>query len=130
MPSQNLEQIRARNALQFASSTTVSGKEGGEVIKKIPALITNHGLLATAAYSFTEKEGWQKVFDAIAAHLSDKDIGIFPPSVKNREEMMKFLTDPGCTSDILKRATAEAMAWLCYARRFVKKGENKDNREK
>jgi hypothetical protein len=118
---QNLEQIRARNVLAFAKSGTISGKEGGEVIKKIPPLILNHGLLATAAYSFTEKEGWQKVFDAIARHLADKDIAIVPRSVTNRQTLMDHLTKEETTSETLKLATAESMAWLQYARRFVKK---------
>jgi CRISPR/Cas system CMR-associated protein Cmr5 small subunit len=118
---QNLEQIRARNVLAFALSGRISGKKGGEVIKKIPPLILNHGLLATAAYSFTEKEGWQKVFDAIAQHLADKDIAIVPESVKDRQSLMDFLTQKETTSETLKLATAEAMAWLQYARRFVEK---------
>ena len=118
---QNLEQIRARNVLAFSKSGTISGKEGGEVMKKIPPLILNHGLLATAAYSFTEKEGWQKVFDAIARHLADKDIAIVPSSVTNRQTLMDFLTKSETTSETLKLATAECMAWLQYARRFVKK---------
>ncbi len=118
---QNLEQIRARNVLTFAKSGAITGNEGGEVIKKIPPLILNHGLLATAAYSFTEKVGWQKVFDAIAAHLADKDIAIVPASVKNRQSLMDFLTANSTTSEILKLATTESMAWLQYARRFVKK---------
>jgi CRISPR/Cas system CMR-associated protein Cmr5 small subunit len=118
---QNLEQIRARNALAFAKSCKISGKKGGEVIKKIPPLILNHGLLATAAYSFTENEGWQKVFDAIAQHLADKAIAIVPESVKDRQSLMDFLTKKETTSETLKLATAEAMAWLQYARRFVEK---------
>ncbi len=118
---QNLEQIRARNALNFANQGAVSGDKGGEVIKKIAPLIQNHGLLATTAYSFTEKEGWQRVLDAIAQHLADKDIGILPGEVKDRQALMKFLTQPATTSETLKLATAEAMAWLTYARRFVKK---------
>lgn len=120
---QNLEQIRARNVLNFSKTGAVSGDKGGEVIKKIPPLILNHGLLATAAYSFTEKEGWQKVFDAIAVHLADKDIGVVPETVKDRQTLMGFLTSKDTTSESLKLATAEAMAWLQYARRFVTKGD-------
>ena len=116
---QNLEQVRARNALTLGP---VSGDKGGEIIKKVAPLILNHGLLATTAYSFTEKEGWQKVFDAIARHLADMDIAIVPETVKNRQELMEFLTRKDTSSETLKLATAEAMAWLTYARRFVKKG--------
>lgn len=116
----NLEQIRAKNALEFSKTGTVSGDKGGEVIKKIPPLIINHGLLAAAAYSYSEKEGWQKVFDAIAKHLADIEIGIIPENKNSREKMMEYLSAEA-NSELLKAATIEAMAWLAYARRFVKK---------
>ena len=120
---QNLEQIRARNALAFSDShgEQVKGAQGGEVIKKIAPLIQNHGLLATAAYSFTEKTGWQVTFDAIARHLADPDVAVAPAKVKDRQTLMDFLTSKEATSETLKLATSEAMAWLTYARRFVKK---------
>ena len=119
---QNLEQVRARNALAFANTGGVSGKQGGEVIKKVSPLIMNHGMLATAAYSYSENnEGWRKVFDAIALHLADKDIAIVSDTVKDRQSLMAFLTETGTTSETLKLATTETMAWLTYARRFVKK---------
>ena len=117
----NLEQIRARNALSLAESGAVSGKEGGEVIKKIPPLIMNHGLLATAAFAFDEKNrGFKKVFDAIAAHLADPEIGVLPEDKGDLSKMMGFLTDDA-DSVVLRNATNETMAWLSYARRFVKK---------
>jgi hypothetical protein len=119
---QNLEQVRARNALAFANKGLVSGEKGGEVIKKISPLIQNHGLLATAAYSFSEKEGWKKVFDAIAQHLADNEIAIVKSGCTTREHLMNFLTSTEASSETLKLATAETMAWLTYARRFVKKG--------
>lgn len=120
---QNLEQIRARNAFQFGNNNSVSGKEGGEIIKKVPPLIMNHGLLATAAFSFSEKgEGWAKIFDAIANHLTDPDISILPADVvKDRKSMLDYLTSKEATSETLKLATNETMAWLQFARRFVSK---------
>jgi len=122
---QNLEQLRARNALAFANrhGEQIRGPQGGEVIKKLPPLILNHGLLATAAYSFSEdKVGWQLTFDAIAAHLADADVAVLPgDKVKDRQSMMEYLTGKATTSEVLKHATAETMAWLTYARRFVKK---------
>ncbi len=122
----NLEQIRARNAFAFAKSSgaEVTGPNGGEVIKKLPPHILNHGLLATAAYSFTEKRGWQITFDAIARHLADREVGIVPhEKVTDRASLMEYLTSKNTTSEILKLATSECMAWLQYARRFVKKEE-------
>jgi CRISPR/Cas system CMR-associated protein Cmr5 small subunit len=124
---QNLEQVRARNVISFANSGTISGEKGGEVIKKIPPLVMNYGLLATAAYSFEDKKGdWQKVFDAIALHLTDPQINIVPAEkVKDRATLLDFLTSKETTSETLKLATAETMAWLQYARRFVKKDDKK-----
>ena len=47
---QNLNQIRARNVLEFANSAPVRGRNGGEVIKKIPPVIMNNGIMAALAY--------------------------------------------------------------------------------
>lgn len=122
---QNHEQIRARNAHAFAKSGPVSGKQGGEVIKKISPLIMNHGMLATAAYSYSDNSGdWRKVFDAIAKHLADPDIDILPAGSDNRDKLMECLTAKDATSELLKRATAETMAWLNFARRFVRKDDS------
>ncbi|HHU15978.1 MAG: type III-B CRISPR module-associated protein Cmr5 [Kiritimatiellae bacterium] len=120
---QNLEQIRARHALKFANEygAEVTGVQGGEVIKKIPPIIMNHGLLATMAYSFSEKKGWELVFDAIAQHLSSPAIAIVPASVNDRSKLIEHLTSEATDSETLKRATSETMAWLEYARRFVKR---------
>ena len=123
---QNLEQIRARNALlcDEDDGKLIVGPKGGDVIKNMPSLILNHGLLATAAYAFTEKEGWQKVFDHVAKHLADGDIAIVPDSVDSHRDLMDFLTKPGTTSETLKLATAETLAWLSFARRFIRKNSD------
>jgi hypothetical protein len=121
---QNFEQIRARHVLAFAQNhgARVAGDQGGEVIKKISPIIMNHGLLAAMAYSFTEREGWQLVFDAIARHLSSPEVAIVPASAVDREKLIGHLTQENTTSETLKRATDETMAWMEYARRFVKRG--------
>jgi CRISPR/Cas system CMR-associated protein Cmr5 small subunit len=118
----NLDQVRARNALRCAKEDgkSIIGPEGGNVISSVPSLILNHGLLATAAYAFTEKEGWQKLFDHIARHLADPDIEIAPTSATNHRSLIEFLTNAESTSETLKLATAETLSWLTYARRFVK----------
>ena len=119
---QNLEQIRARHVWEFSKSDNgkkVKGKDGGGVIKKIPTTIMNHGLLAALAYSFSGNEGWQLVFDAIAEHLSSKEIGIIPVGIKSLDALLDHLTDAETTSETLKLATDESMKWLEYARRFV-----------
>jgi CRISPR/Cas system CMR-associated protein Cmr5 small subunit len=115
----NLEQIRAKNAMNFANKGTVKGKEGGEVMKKIPPIVMNNGLLAAIAYSYDQKEGWRQVFDAVAVHLSDQDIHIvhLTQNQQNRDGLMTELMSGD--SMLLRRATAETLAWLNYARRFV-----------
>ena len=115
----NLEQIRARNALKKAD-IPVHGKQLGEVVKKIPPLIINHGLLATGADAFAD-EGRKEVFNRIAEHLSDEEVRRIPKECNNAEKLMAFRSTQA-DSHQLKLCTAEAMAWLNYARRFIKKG--------
>jgi CRISPR/Cas system CMR-associated protein Cmr5 small subunit len=119
---QNLEQIRARNALRCAEEDgeRITGPQGGDVISKVPSLILNHGLLATAAYAYTQKQGWQLLFDHIARHLADEDIRIVEAEVTGHGELMNYLTGTSASSETLKLATAETLAWLGYARRFVR----------
>jgi CRISPR/Cas system CMR-associated protein Cmr5 small subunit len=120
---QSLDQIRARNALRcdHEDGSSIKGPDGGDVIRKVPALLLNNGLLATAAYAFTQKPGWQILFNHVARHLADQDVGIVPETVQDHKALMDYLTSPTATSETLKLATAETMAWLSYARRFVKK---------
>lgn len=116
----NLEQIRARNAMA-AGQQRITGPNGGEVIKKIPPLIMNHGLLAIGAYAFDEKTGFKGAIDAIAMHLADTNIGLLPPQYPaDTKGLMDYLSNKADSSQ-LKQCTAEAMAWLNYARRFIKK---------
>ena len=116
----NLEQIRANNAMQ-AAKDKLAGPNGGEVIKKIPALIMNHGLLAVGAYAFDERTGIKGAVDAIARHLASPEIALLPAEYsKDANGLMTFLSKEA-DSNQLKLCTAETMAWLNYARRFIKK---------
>lgn len=126
----NLEQIRAKSALQFAKEVAVgnikaSGAEGGEAIKKIPPMIMANGLLATLAFSLeSRREGYASVFSAIARHLASEDINI-TPGTNSAQDLIQHLTDSD--SSTLKLATAEALEWLGYARRFVKDPKKKSS---
>jgi hypothetical protein len=117
----NREQIRARNAME-AAEKNLAGPKGGDVIKSIPPLIMNHGLLAVGAYAFDDnKAGFKGAFDALARHLADPEIALVPLKCKdNTIELLKHLV--AADSATLKLVTAEAMAWLNYARRFIRKG--------
>ncbi len=125
----NLEQVRAANALAYAKAgLDTRGKQGGNVLKKLPALIMSNGLLAAGAFAYGQKEdsGWQTCFDHIAKHLSHSEIGI-APGQDNLEKLLEFLASRA-DSQVLKLATEEALAWLSYARRFEQtNGEGGEN---
>lgn len=124
---QNLEQIRARNVLR-SGLKNIGGLNDGEVIKKIPQLVLNHGLLATMAFAHDPKKAdWGSVFDAIARHLADPDVRVVPETVTDRSSLIDHLTSKDATSEVLKLATAESMAWLQYARRFISKPAKTNN---
>lgn len=120
----NLEQIRAANAWNYANAgVKTHGAQGGEVVKKLPALIMSNGLLAAGAFAYSKgkDDGWYLCFDHLAKHLSHKEVGVVPPDKDNLEKIMTYLTTEA-DSSTLKQATDEALAWFCYAKRFVRKG--------
>jgi len=124
----NLEQIRAANALGYADAgVNTRGTEGGDVVKKLPALIMTNGLLAAVAFAYAKggDDGWYVCFNHLAQHLSDPQIAALPSSVKDLRGLLDYLTGKA-DSAALKHATDEALAWLAYARRFVKKDKSKD----
>jgi CRISPR/Cas system CMR-associated protein Cmr5 small subunit len=124
----NLEQIRAANALAYAEAgVNTRGSQGGEVVKKLPALIMSNGLLAAGAFAYAknEGEGWYVCFDHLAKHLAHVDVGVVPRDKANLKALLDYLTR-AADSGTLKQATDEALAWLCYAKRFVKKGNEEE----
>ncbi len=110
--NKNLEQIRAKNALEAALEIG-DGKIGGEVVKKIPPMIRDNGILASAAFARDKREGYETVFHAIIKHL--KFLDIMP---KNQEKLIEWLI--GVDSAKLRAVTEETMAYLNYLRRFVR----------
>ena len=117
---QNLNQIRARNVLEFANSAPVRGRNGGEVIKKIPPVIMNNGIMAALAYSLDRnQQAWRGVFDAIAVHLSSQEIAMIPADKNSAELLLDYLASEA-TSVQLRDITAESFEWLNFARRLVK----------
>jgi CRISPR/Cas system CMR-associated protein Cmr5 small subunit len=126
MPLQNLDQIRAKSALHFASRVDrgeirAAGKNGGEAMKKIPPMIMTNGLLASLAYAMENKAaGYSIIFDAIAEHLACADVSVTPREKRNAADLTDYLSQSD--SRTLKRATSEALAWLGFARRFVRSG--------
>ncbi|EKD27923.1 MAG: hypothetical protein ACD_79C00496G0006 [uncultured bacterium] len=120
----NMEQIRAQNAWNV--NENIGGKQGGEVVKKLPALIRTNGILCTIAYCIEQKgeedNGYKKIMDIIAKHLSHPEIGRCK-GINNGKELLNYLTSKD--SQTLRAVTSETQAFLNYLRRFVKKGAAK-----
>lgn len=124
----NMEQIRAGNAWRCTQGASFAGKDSGQVAKKVPALIREHGLLGTLAFALEKKgkngeyavEGFKRVLDTVAQHLSCKEIGYLPGSVKDAEDWLQYLTEKADSMQ-LREQTAEAMQYLSYFRRFAHK---------
>ncbi len=120
----NLNQIRAHNALQQKEGIA-AGQGGGDVISDFPMLILTDGLLAALAFSCqwrNQPNGPRKhpghftVARAIADHLSCAANPVFPST--SPDDLLAQLA--ALESDApLRRATAEALAFLSYLKRFV-----------
>lgn len=127
-PMQNLAQKRALNAIQAIQARkeknkntdenkTMPGKNGGEVVKKIPNLIIESGLLGALAFAIEKGEGFGEGFDAIRIHLQS----IGDPTAKHTLDIKAWFTAlAGASNEQLRMTTSEAMAYLVYLRRFVK----------
>ena len=80
----NLDQVRAASALQAAPSIKAGPGEGDPqaVAKKVPAMIIDNGLIATAAFAQDGKAGIQSVICAVEMHLKHPSIKIMPQDQK------------------------------------------------
>jgi len=108
----NLDQIRAQNALKAKSD--VQKKH----VTKLPALIVNNGLLAAAAFCDNKSDELRTAMDKVALHLADPRIGRLQ-SGKSAAALIQELTAQGVASERLRLATAEALAYLSYLKRFA-----------
>lgn len=145
----NLDQIRAASALAYAKDDgNKRGSEGGDVVRKLPALIMSNGLLATAAFAYqkehddyrkrrdqferkrkcspTEAEdkllhsGYKVCFDWLTRHMANPHLHVGVDGCESLDDLLQHLTTKA-DSQTLKLATDEALAWLTFARRFVTK---------
>lgn len=113
---QNLDQIRAARALTEARELSRSA------VNKLPAMILSNGLLATAAFVNAEGGGenradMKKALDATARHLASR--GHVSEKVDSVADMIEDLSQR--SSHELQSATAEALAFLAYLKRFAPK---------
>ena len=110
----NLEQIRAKNALEAADKYAFKGKNEGDIVKKVPTMILENGILASAAFAQEAGKGYNSVFNAIIDHL--KDMSLMPA---NKSDILQWMTSD-LNSSQLRAITSEVMAYLNYLRRFAK----------
>jgi CRISPR-associated protein Cmr5 len=119
----NLEQIRAAAALEPAKALDRSA------VNKLPAMILNNGLLATIAFCHAESSGSNRpqmasALQATARHLAGQKL-----LESETSDLIAFARDlSGRDSHHLQRATAEALAFIGYLRRFAKKN-NRPNED-
>lgn len=125
----NLEQLRAANALA-AVSKGIDPAQGGferNDVNGLPALVQSCGLLATAAFVSVRGQnarlGMWNAMDAVVRHLRDEATGPLLTKTRHGDEVneTKVLLHElaGRDSHALIRATAEALAFLSYLKRFA-----------
>ena len=127
---QNLEQIRAKNALHAAAEGPFNGKNGGQIVKKVPTMILENGILPTIAFALEKtdsgnykNEDTKKVFDHIITHLGDPQIKVLNSIVSLELFLKSMVNGEEATSLKLRKITTETMAYLSYFRRFAGKSE-------
>ncbi len=122
---QNLDQIRAKNALEAAEHPEqFKGANNGDIVKKVPPMIQQNGLLGTLAFAIDGNEGYAGIMKATIKHLESKEL--YPEIKKvisSEEESLNQFTKFLCTKDAayLQALTAEALSYLNYLRRYANK---------
>ena len=116
-----LAQQRAANALNSSHITGMGlGQDGGNALSGFPMLIKTDGALAAFAFAVErnnkkelKQRGAYLIVGAVATHL--QSIGIV--DAQNADDLVDELARGD--SALLRRATAEALAFLNYLKRFV-----------
>jgi CRISPR-associated protein Cmr5 len=118
---QTLAQQRASNALDAARIDGIGNGQGdGNALSGFPMLIKTDGLLAACAFAVERKARNERkqpgaclIVGAIAKHLQSLNI----VDVKTADDLVEELARGD--SALLRRSTAEALAFLNYLKRFV-----------
>ena len=128
---QNLEQIRAKHANAFwhpvqDQPPSARGVNHGDVISKLPSLIISNGLLPTLAFARSKGGGHEELMIAVFRFLSHDDRRLLPapPLARQGENELdtyvRLLSEGrDASSARLQLATAEALAYLGYLKRFA-----------
>jgi hypothetical protein len=117
-----LAQIRAANAIKDSAVKGMGlGQKGGNALSGFPMLIKTDGLLAAAAFAVElnpkgepKQEGARLIMTAVASHLATLRVC----KATTARDLVEELATAADASQ-LRRATAEALAFLNYLKRFV-----------
>lgn len=115
---ENLDLVRAKHAYTAATTGPFSGKNDGEVVKKLPPMIRENGLLGALAFALEGKDktrGYRDALDTICLHLNVLN----KVKSSNAEALLNELIEES-NSLKLRDVTTEAMLYLNYLRRFAK----------
>jgi CRISPR type III-B/RAMP module-associated protein Cmr5 len=126
---QNLEQIRATNALRTAAQAEGNVRATKGYVSKLPAMILTNGLLAALAFASERKaETGRKrpemniAATGIAQHLADPRLQV--PGLSHCRDADSLLAALAKLQSLdLQRATDEALAFLGYLKRFAPSGK-------
>ncbi|MGN0879879.1 MAG: type III-B CRISPR module-associated protein Cmr5 [Oligosphaeraceae bacterium] len=112
---QNLDQKRALNAMAAVRKYDPQGKNDGNVIKKVPTMIQQNGLLGAIAFALDDKSGHAAVLKGAMEHYQTYD----PTSPAGND--LNVFAEWLCKQDSarLRAATAEILAYLNFYRRFA-----------
>jgi hypothetical protein len=119
---QNMEQYRAAGALQFWSGEAVKralGREDAGIVNQLPVLLAANGLLAVVALAKNTGGLAELLVVDIGRFLASPDLKVLPTPVPNLDQLISVLTNERSTALLLQRATAEALAYAGYLRRFA-----------
>lgn len=125
----NLEQIRAAAALKAAETKENNKpKFTRSDVAGFPALIIANGILAAFAYACEEdketRKGIRFACDKTAEHLAASVHGIdVLQNVATGKALIEKLGGNQAASSDLQRATAEALAFFGYLKRFAHKDQ-------
>ena len=110
----NLEQIRAFNAIEASKKYKPKGENGGAVVKKVPTMIQQNGLLGAIAFALDDgNDGYRDVLQGAVDHYSQLNQQV----PKKLSEFVRWLVEQD--SAMLRAITSEMLAYLNYYRRFA-----------
>lgn len=119
--NQTLSQRRAANALQSARIPGMGhGQEGGDALSGFPMFILTDGIMAAFASSVERRSdqrlkqpGKHLIVGAVAKHL--RSLGMVDS--ETADDLVEELAAGDAA--LLRRTTAETLAYLNYLKRFV-----------